>query len=372
MKTKNVMGLIFANVHDDQIGELAAARSMASVPYGGRYRLIDFPLSCMVNAGISNIGVIPKNNYHSLLDHLESGKSWDLDRKNGGLSILPPYVNSDFGLSNNRLKSIHAVRVFLSRQQEEYILLCDADFVGNIDLDTMLESHLKTGADITVAFKKGPMPQNHNDIMALGLESDGRVQNIKMIGQAGTPCNYSLNLLVMKREKLMQIAEEAIENNKTSLWRDVLQAGVSQLKIYGYEVQNSVWVMDSPETFAAANFALLCSEIRQDIFRTDRPIYTKIRDDVPTRYGLKAKAVNSLIADGCVIDGTVKNCVIFRGVKVAEGTVLENCIVMQDSVIGKNCTLAHMVMDKNVVISDDTKMCGAETHLTFIRKNATV
>lgn len=372
MKAKNVIGLVFANVHDELIGELAAARSMASVPFGGRYRLIDFPLSCMVNAGISNVGVIPKYNYHSLLDHLGSGKAWDLDRKSGGLSILPPYVNSDISMCTNRLKSINAISGYLNRTKEEYVLLCDAGVVGNIDLTALLERHAESGAEITVAYKNGSMPQNEGDVMALEMAPGGRVQQIKMISQSGVPCNYSLNLIVMKKDLMIKLANEAVMNNKTSLWRDVFQAGVQQLNIYGYEVPGSVWVIDSPATFAKANFALLQSNVRQDIFCAERPIYTKIRDDVPTRYGLSSKVSNSLIADGCFIEGTVENSIIFRGATVGEGTVVKNCIIMQDCVIGKNADLAYMVLDKNVTISDGTRMCGAETHLTFIRKNAVV
>lgn len=368
----DVMGLIFANVHDDLVGELASARSMASVPFGGRYRLIDFPLSCMVNAGISNVGVIPKSNYHSLLDHLGSGKAWDLDRKSGGLTILPPDVNSNISLSSNHIESIDAVRGFLARSKEEYVVLCDADFVGNVNIGEMLEHHLKTGADVTFSYKTGSMPRNNRDTMALEMDADNRVCQIKMIAQSGTNCNYSLNIVVIKRRLLMKLTDEAMVYSQTNLWRDVFQAKAASLKIYGYAVKDEVWVIDSRETYAAANFSLLKPEVRNNLFRLDRPVYTKIRDDVPTRYGLNSRVSNSLIADGCLIEGTVKNCVIFRGATIGAGTVVENCIIMQDCVIGHNAALSYLILDKNVTVSDETKMRGAASLMTFVGKNAVV
>ena len=153
MKNNNVMGVVFANVHDDLIRDLTEVRSMASVPFGGRYRMIDFPLSNLVNAGVSKVGVIPKYNYHSLMDHLGSGKPWDLDRKSGGLSILPPYLTSDVDMDSGHIDSLNTVMSYLRGSKEKYIVMCDADVVGNIDISKMLEAHFATDADITIAYK---------------------------------------------------------------------------------------------------------------------------------------------------------------------------------------------------------------------------
>lgn len=372
MKTNDVMGIVFANVHDDLIRELTEVRSMASVPFGGRYRLIDFPLSNLVNAGICKVGVIPKYNYHSLMDHLGSGKPWDLDRKSGGLSILPPYINSDVGVDTGHVNSLSAVMNYLSYSKEKYIVMCDADVVGNIDIEKMLCRHFESGADITIAYKNGALPKSNRDIMSFEMDDDRRVRQIRMSENCGVTCSFSLDVVVMERRLLISLVKAAKEKNETRLWRDVFLSNVDQLKIYGYEVTECAWVIDGTESYAKANFALLDEQIRADVFCRERPIYTKIRDDVPTRYGLNSRVKSSLIADGCVIEGSVSNCIIFRGVKVKEDAVLENCIIMQDTVIEKNADLKYVIADKNATITEERRLCGAPTHFMFIHKSARV
>lgn len=372
MRTNDVLGIIFANVHDDMVNELTHNRSMASIPIGGRYRMIDFPLSNMVNAGISTVGVITNNNYHSLMDHLGAGKPWDLDRKAGGLFILPPYNNEKAGRFSGHIDSLGGVLNFINHSNEKYVVMCDSDVIGNFDLEKIIESHKEKGADVTVAYKHGPLPKSHRDIMSFRFDQDGRADEIRLSDNIGVTCPFSLDVFVIDRNLLINLVHSALETNATSLSREVFMPLVKKLKIYGYEIKETAWVIDSTESFVKANFKLLECETRREIFTAERPIYTKTRDDVPTRYGLNAVAHNSLIADGCVIEGTVKNCILFRGVKVASGAVLENCIIMQDSVIGKNARLSFVTTDKNVEVSEDRVLCGAPTHSVFIKKSAKV
>ena len=312
MKINNVMGVVFANVHDDLIRDLTEVRSMASVPFGGRYRMIDFPLSNLVNAGVSKVGVIPKYNYHSLMDHLGSGKPWDLDRKSGGLSILPPYLTSDVDVDAGHIDSLNTVMSYLRGSKEKYIVMCDADVVGNIDISKMLDAHFESKADITIAYKNGPLPKSKNDIMSFEMDKDGRINKIRIPENFGVTCDFSLDVVVMERVLLMDLVKTAREENMSRRWRDVISSRIDQLKIYGYAVKEFAWVIDGTESYANANFALLNPKVRAELFASDRPIYTKNRDDVPTRYGLNSKVTNSLIADGCVIEGEVNNCIIFQ------------------------------------------------------------
>ncbi len=372
MKHNNVMGVVFANVHDDLIPELTKIRSTASIPFGARYRLIDFSLSNLVNAGISKVGVIPKYNYHSLMDHLGSGKPWDLDRKSGGLSILPPYVTSQVSIYTGHIDSLHTITSYLKWSKEKYIVMCDADVVGNIDIEKMLESHFENKADITIAYKKGPLPKSNSDIMCFDISKDQQIKKIRMSDNYGMECFFSLDVVIMERELLMCLVREAREENLSRLWREVFAAKVNALKIFGYEVTEVAWVIDSTESYANANFELLNSKVRFELFNNKRPIYTKNRDDVPTKYGLNAKVQNSLIADGCFIEGEVTDCVVFRGVRIKEGAKLFNCIVMQDSVIEKNAYLKYVITDKNNCISEGRILCGAPTHYMTVRKSAKV
>ena len=372
MKNNNVMGVVFANVHDDLIRELTEVRSTASVPFGGRYRLIDFPLSNMVNAGISKVGVIPKYNYHSLMDHLGSGKPWDLDRKSGGLSILPPYVTSNVSMQTGHIDSLSTIMSYLRGSKEKYIVMCDADVIGNINIENILKDHYRSGADITIAYKNGPLPKSNRDIMSFEMNDCGRVTKIRLSENYGVTCDFSLDVVVMERALLMDLVKGALEENMSRMWRDVFAAKVDSLKIHGYEVKEFALVIDGTESYANANFALLNPKIRAELFNPERPIYTKNRDDVPTRYGLNSSVKNCLIADGCVIEGEVSNCVIFRGVKIEAGAKLSNCIIMQDSIVKKDADLKYVITDKNTEITEGRALCGAPTHYMSIRKSATV
>lgn len=372
MKSNNVMGVVFANVHDDLISELTSARSMASVPFGGRYRLIDFSLSNLVNAGITKVGVIPRFNYHSLMDHLGSGKPWDLDRKSGGLSILPPYITPEISVGAGHINSINSIMNYLDRSKEKYVVMCDADVIGNINIEKMLEFHFDRGADITVAYKNGRLPKSHGDIMTFELDGDNRISEIRMPQNSGSECNFSLDVVIIERKLIMDMAKSANEKNLLSLWRDVFMPSLEKYKFFGYEIKEYAIVVDGAESYAKASFDLLNPEIRKDIFNSERPIYTKTRDDFPTKYGLNSCVKNSLIADGCIIEGNVKNCIIFRGVKILEGAKLENCIIMQDTVVGKNADIKYVISDKNATISDGLKMCGAPKQFMIIHKFAEV
>ncbi len=372
MKTNNVMGVVFANVHDELIHDLTEVRSMASVPFGGRYRIIDFPLSNLVNAGVAKVGVVPKSNYHSLMDHLGSGKPWDLDRKSGGLSILPPYVNSDVSLQTGHIDSLSTIMSYLRGSKEKYVVMCDSDVIGNIDISKLLKQHFSSGADITIAYKNGPLPKNHGDIMTFEFGNENRITKIRLSENHGATCSFSLDVVVIERTLLMSLVQAAKEENATRMWRDVFMHRVDTLRIHGYEVREFTWVIDGTESFAKANFALLDPKVRADLFDPKRPIYTKNRDDVPTKYGLKSNVKNSLIADGCIIEGVVTNCIIFRGVHVAEGAVLNNCIIMQDAVIQNGANLFCVIADKNTEITEGRTLYGAPTHYMIVRKRAKV
>ncbi len=371
MRNNSVMGIVFTNANEDLLPELTAGRSMASVPFGGRYRIIDFALSNLVNAGISKVGVVTKENYQSLMDHIGSAKSWDLDRKNGGLHILPPYGNASAGVYKGRIDALRGVHQFLENSSEQYVVLYDSNTALNIDIDEMIEQHISSAADITIAYKHGIMPSNHMDVMALELE-DGRIRHASLHEYDNPECNFSLGIMVMARSLLISLVNSAASENKRYLSRDVIMPNIDALRICGYEFTGYAGVMDSAQSYADANMKLLCPEVRRDLFNSERPIYTKIKDAMPTRYGVAANVTNSLIADGCVIEGTVKNCILFRGVKVGKGARLENCIVMQGSEIGNNAELKYVTIDKAAKIGFNRELCGAPSYYIFIKKGATV
>jgi glucose-1-phosphate adenylyltransferase len=367
----NVLGLIFASMHDKTISELTKQRTMGSILFGGRYRLIDFPFSNMVNSGVAEVGVITKSNYGSLLDHLGSGREWDLSRKKGGLHLLPPY-SQDGGVYRGRLDALSNVWSFIEHSTAKYVVLSDCDTVTTIDFNPVIEQHIESEADITVVYGKGIYDSEKNSSTNI-LELDGnRVKDVLVDPQFSGECNISLGIFVMSKEFLKKIVSEAVSRNQYSLIRDVLQAKKDEYVIHGYEHKEYFSKMDSLLNYYKANLALLNTEKRNALFKKDFPIYTKIGDNGPTKYGLESNLSNSLIADGCIIEGTVENCVLFRGVKIGKGTIVKNSVILQGTSIGNNCQIVSVITDKNVTISDGKVLTGSDTYPLYIGKNAQI
>ncbi|MBQ0084305.1 MAG: glucose-1-phosphate adenylyltransferase subunit GlgD [Clostridiales bacterium] len=368
---KTALGIIFANVHDEMVPELTEKRSMASIPFGSRYRLIDFSLSNLVNAGISKVGILTQENYRSLMDHLGSGKAWDLDRKNGGIFIMPPFSSSKYGISRGHVEALAGIMTFLKRSNEDYVVLCDADLISNIDLSDMIEFHERSGADVTVAYKNGQLPKNNKDIMILSLENE-TVASAKFEEKMPEAVDYSLDIFVIRRELLIEWIADASRRALESFSRDVIKPRICEKKIKGYKITDFAEVLDSADSYVRISRMLLNDEKRRQLFNREHPVYTKTRDDMPTRYGLNSVAQNSLIADGCLVEGTVKNSLLFRGVKVGKNAVVENCILMQGTVVGDNAVLSGVTADKGVVISSGTVLRGTEGNNLFIGKEKTI
>ncbi|MBQ3052935.1 MAG: glucose-1-phosphate adenylyltransferase subunit GlgD [Clostridia bacterium] len=372
MRTSAVSGIIFANSNDNLLKKLTAIRSMASVPFGSRYRLIDFSLSNLVNAGVYNVGIITKENYHSLMDHVGSGLFWDLDRKNGGLHLLPPYISSGLKRYSGTIDALYGAKDFIKRCKSDYIVLCAGDILANVDISDVIDCHIKKGADVTTVYHKGILPPNRDDAMIFDLEDDGRIASIKFNCDIGTEAYYGIGITVISRDLLSNLVYEAYHDDLPSFNRNVLAVKLKELKIYGYEHSEFVSLMNGTDTYYKANMALLNSEVRKQLFNKERPIYTKTRDDMPTRYGTKSSVSNSIIGSGCVIEGTVINSIIFRGVKVEKGAVIKDCILMQETCVGANSELSNVIADKNSIIGKNKSLSGTEQKQIFISKNQIV
>lgn len=370
MRNNNAMGLLFTNMHDESLRDLTGRRALGSVPFGGRYRLIDFTLSNMVNAGISKVGLITKSNYQSLMDHIGSGKAWDLSRKNQGLYFLPPFGTSD-EMYNGRIASLAEIDTFLRNSKEEYVVMADCHVVGSIDYDALVEEHVATGADITIAYKHGAVP-DMPDTLLLWTDKDKRVSDIVLGTHPAGESDYGLGLYVMRRDLLQQLVSTCLGRNYRHFERDILQRHVENMRIYGYEVPERIMVISSLVSYFEANMALLKPEVRADLFNSGRPVYTKVRDCPPALYGLHASVCESLVADGCRIDGTVRGSIIFRDVNVGRDAHLENCIVMQGTQIGAGANLNYVIMDKNVSIQEGRALQGFVSYPIYIGKGSTV
>ena len=331
------VGIVFSNIHDNNIPELVRVRSFGSIPFGGRYRLIDFPLSNMVNSGIDTVGIITKSNYQSLMDHVGSGKDWDLARKDGGLIILPPFGDTESNsLYNTRLEALKGITSFLFRADEEYVVMTDCDSVCRINYNEVLEQHVRNQADITLIYKKRvPMSGSIDYGTTFELAEDGRIVGLNYKTPLDVKeANVFINVFVMKKTLLQNIVLDSISHNKKSFTNDIIAENLKSMKIYGFEHKGFYAGITSLQSYYDNNMAMLDKDIRNEIFG-DRSVFTKIRDSAPTKYGNSAIVKNSMIADGCIIEGEVENSIIFRNVKVARGCKVKNSIVMQNTVLGE-------------------------------------
>ena len=372
-------GLIFANTHDKNIAEMTRLRTMASVPFGGRYRLIDFALSNMVNSDITKVGVITHYNYQSLLDHIGNGKDWDLARRSGGIKILPPYItmfdSSTPGVNRSRMDALKGAINFINRCSEDYIVMSDCDVICNIDLKAVLEAHEQSGADLTFVTKvvdagsmyvEGTMP-------VVRVDADGRVTDFAEEHLEQGSVTVSTNIMVATRTYLQGVVQEAASHGYTSFFKDIIAKSLDSANYRAYNYDGVFAKIGSMEGYFACSMALLDEDTRKGIWGVpNRPILTKVRNSAPTKYCGDAKIVNSVVADGCVIEGTVENSILFRGVKVGKGTVVKNSILMQDTYTGENVLLNCVITDKNVMIKDGRMLSGCETMPFYIGKNGAI
>lgn len=369
----NVLGLVFANMHDTTLGDMTKNRTMGSVMFGGRYRLIDFPLSNMVNSGISEVGVITKSNYQSLLDHLGSAREWDLARKKGGLYILPPFGNVESTLYRGRIEALYGAMSFIKHSRAKYVILSDCDVVTNIDYKPIVAAHIESGADITAVAHTGVY--SSDDIKTstvFNVDADKNVTSVLINPDISGTCTTSLNVFVMSMDFLIETVNDAMARGNVSFERNILQEKCRELKIKIYEYDNYFSKLNSPESYFKSNMALLEPENARKLFVPKRSIYTKVSDNAPVKYDLDSKVSNSLIADGCIIEGEVENSVLFRGVKVGKGAKVKNCILMQGTVVGDNAELSYLITDKNVSICENHILTSSPQYLMYVGKGASV
>lgn len=369
----NVLGLVFANMHDTTLGDMTKSRTMGSVMFGGRYRLIDFPLSNMVNSGISEVGVITKSNYQSLLDHLGSAREWDLARKKGGLYILPPFGNVESTLYRGRIEALYGAMSFIKHSRAKYVILSDCDVVTNIDYKPIVAAHIESGADITAVAHTGVYSSDDiKNSTVFNVDADKNVTSVLINPDISGTCTTSLNVFVMSMDFLIETVNDAMARGNVSFERNILQEKCRELKIKIYEYDNYFSKLNSPESYFKSNMALLEPENARKLFVPKRSIYTKVSDNAPVKYDLDSKVSNSLIADGCIIEGEVENSVLFRGVKVGKGAKVKNCILMQGTVVGDNAELNYLITDKNVSICENHILTSSPQYPMYVGKGASV
>ncbi len=373
----DMMGLIYTGENDARLRELTLSRAVAALPVVGRYRIIDFTLSSMVNSGIRNIGVITQRNYHSLMDHLGSGKEWDLHGKHDGLFILPPFLTRDnVGIYAGMLDAVRSNIGYLRRSRQEYLVLSDSHVVYNLDLTQMLRFHVENDADITLLYHPTqPKRQGvHEYRVYFDMDRDGVIRKFEVDPEQPNSDCESLAVMIAKREMIVNIVSQTAAQGHHSFVRDVLQRCVNEgiLRVMGYKSPVRAWHIDSVQSYYQFNIDTLKADIRAELFDGRRPVYTKVRDDMAARYGARAEVSGSLIADGGRVDGIVENSIVFRGVTIAEGAIVRNSIIMQDAQVHENAELDHCILDKLAVVKKGGRLIGPASYPIVISKNVTI
>lgn len=375
--TNDAFGLIYTGEANAQLRELTFTRSVAAVPFGGRYRAIDFVLSNIVNTGITSVGLIAQRNYHSLMDHLGSGKEWDLHRKRDGLFILPPFVTKDnTGVYRGTVDAIRSVLGFVRRNKQRYAILTGSHTIYNSTFDAMLKQHIATGADITIMYSDESCNRfdksEQYDDLRLKVDKTGRVTELTFNPLDPSSSLTGCDAYIMDKSLLEYLVDDAASRGEYDFMQDVLVKNQFKYKVYGYEYKGYVARLNSLAQYYQHNMNLLRPEVAADLFNPAHPIYTKVKDEVPACYVGSGRALNSFVADGCIIEGEVESSILFRGVRIEKGARVKNSIIMQSATVCSDCDLDYMVLDKGVTVNSGRRLAGYKTYPVILRKGTTV
>jgi len=375
MAMKDVMGIIYTGEKDSLLRELTMLRGVAAVPVAGRYRVIDFLVSSFVNSDIPNVGVIMQKNYHSLMDHLGSGKEWDLHGKTDGLFILPPFLTSEnSGVYPGALDALHANLNYIRRSRQEYVLLCNSLIVFNADFREMVQKYMKSGADVCMMYSKNPELQRSEYGIYLDVNEDGFIDDVEIDPTKPRYGNTFMEVTLLRKDLLINLVDRGVSHGYHDLMRHVFQRMIRDagLRTLGYEYKRPCYRMDSVQSYFKFNLDVIDPQIRYSLFCDDRPVYTKLRDEMPARYMKNANVSDSIVADGCIVNAKVSHSVLFRGVRIAKGAKVKNCIIMQDSVIEEGVELENCILDKQAVIQKGGKLIGPPSYPIVISKNMVI
>ncbi len=365
----NVMGIIFAN--DATLGALTDKRTMASLPFGGRYRQVDFALSNLACAGVRHVGIITRHNYQSLINHIGSGEEWGLELEEGGLEYLTPYATSTTDTYRGKLESLHSAMSFLQTgPEDELVVMIDSAVLSNIDLNKILASHMESGRDLTVVAKAGIANGSKQLDLALKLDEKGEVADIAVDYQASADYLASMDIFILSKKFLIQQVREHIAHNLYHMDRDLV-VGLWQkqeLTINVCPFEGVALFNESVEEYFRHSLSLTDKAIRHDLFSGNHPVYTKVRDRVPSYYGESCSIDGCIVADGCMLDGEAENCVFFRQVTLKAGAEVENCVIMNDTVIGEGAKLKNVILDKDVTVRPGAKLIGTPSTPIIIKR----
>jgi glucose-1-phosphate adenylyltransferase len=370
---KDVMGIINLHDNDNGIKELTNHRPIAAIPFLGRYRIIDFVLSSMVNSGVLNVGVFIQEKPRPLTEHIGSGEAWDLNRKKDGLFLFYPYYNSSNSLYMTEMKSFRDNIDYIENSRQKYVIIAPSYMISNIDYREAVSYHKNSKADITVIHKKvNDAKENFLGCDALEIDEEGKVIGVKKNKGDNNNKNISMEMYIMKKEYLLNLINKASELSALYSLKDTVLYFHKEININAFEYKGYLECINSVSAYFNKSLELLNTEKSQELFIDNHPIYTITKDNAPTKYGSESKVSNSFIANGAVIEGSVENSIIFRGVHIGKGAVVKNCILMSKCHIGDDVHMENAIADKNTRISRVKNVVGNYGEPIILEKNSIV
>jgi len=370
---QNVMGLINLNDSQEFLKELTRSRPLAAVPFAGRYRLIDFILSNMVNSGIENIGVLVSDKYKALMNHLRSGKEWDLARKKDGLFILPPGQSrkcTENFYSN--LEKFYNNLDYIESSKQKYVLIAGSHIICNLNYSKVFQFHQEKAADITVMYKEAHTEENLIPHSILQCQSDGRIMDLSFSGSQEGIHKVSMEMYLMERTLLVHLIKKCYASGGMDFVKDVLMKQIHTLAMYGYPYRGYSARIDCVKNYYKHSMELLKPEKWEELFFKEGLVYTKVQDEAPVKYKENAQVLNTMVGNGCVIEGRVENSILFSGVNVQKGAHVKDSIIMQKCDIGENVIVEHIICDKNVSISHGKRLKGEKNYPLVVAKGSVI
>ncbi len=364
-----ILGLI--NMREDNpLKKINANRPFVAMPFAGKYRLCDFTLSAFVDAGINTVGLLTPIEARSLMDHIRSGKEWNLARKMGGLLYLPMDSEDVMEPVKGDIKALHKNMAFLKRSGRQYLLYSYCDTVHNIDYERVLEFHRQHNADATVVFTNKVNKQVKKG-RVVTTDEDDRITELSKPKETAVGDNICMSAILIDRHIFIDAVEYAFAKDEESFFDDVIGQHLDNLRVFGYNYTGYSARIDSVPAYYKASMDLLDIKTWRNLFfNGELRIHTKILDEAPAKYLAGAMVANSMVANGCIVDGTVENSILSRQVKVGRNAVIRNSIIMQNCVIGDDARLDGVICDKNGAIQAGAVLKGTPEKPLCIAKFA--
>jgi glucose-1-phosphate adenylyltransferase len=364
-----MFGIIYAGTVNKELGDLVAVRTSAAVPVFGRYRAIDFILSNMTKSKIKNIALITNKNYLSLFDHLGFGHDFGIPRKSGGLFFMSPdAVPENKGDYRGMLDALASIRSYITERNEDYAVITGVHQIYKINFNEVLNYHINSNADMTAIFTPHKSSATKFDNVKFEMNTEGRITGMEIDSLSPSFSNQSAETIIVKKNYLLEIIDETVSQGKFSFNRDFLLSAIKTKRVMGYAHTGYIGRMDSVKEYYDMNMDMLIADNRKELFDVPGGVYKKIKNEVPARYTGTSDVKNSLIADGCIIEGEVKNSVLFRKVHVKKGAVVKNSILLQGVTISSGASVNNMILDKNVFISEGKILSSESSYPLIIKK----